>query len=127
MTRRDTKAYPKLRRAALAGAVLVLLAAVPALAQLEIEPRPIAAASEKICEGKYKTRDGESIISVICPNLNSTCTCSSTGIDCGGTKKDAPSGSTFVEGSCKTTYTSTAAVEGEVLEALYRAIFEPEQ
>ena len=128
VTRRDTKTGSRFWWAALACAVLVLLGAAPALAQQEVEPGAIAAAKEKICEGKYKVRGGESIISVICPNLNSTCTCTATGIDCGGTTKAAPDGSTgFVEGSCKTTYTSLAATEAEVLEALYRAIFEPEE
>ena len=133
MTRRETKAGRRSWWAALACAVgLALLAgAVPAAAQQEVQPgdsaAAAAAATTKICEGKYKTRGGESIISVICPNLNSTCTCTATGIDCGGTTKDAPSGSTFVEGSCKTTYTSLAAADPAALEALYRAIFEPEQ
>lgn len=127
MTRRDIETSRKSWWAALACAALVLFAAAPAFAQEETEASEVtAAASTKMCEGKYKTRDGETIISVTCPNLVSSCTCTATGIDCGGTTKAAPTGGTFVEGSCKTTYVNAMAIESEVLEALYRAIFNPE-
>jgi hypothetical protein len=82
----------------------------------------------KVCEGKYTTPGGgETIITVECPGSLSTCSCSATGVTCGTNSKPAPEGGTFVAGSCKQTFVSLAVVERDVLEALYRAIFAPEE
>lgn len=129
MTRHESKADPKPGWTAFAfAAVLVLLAAAPALAQNLVEPGPVdaAAAILKVCEGKYTTSDGgETIITVECPGSLSTCSCNGTGVTCGDNSKPSPDGSTFVRGSCKTTYLTLSAAEAEALEALYRAIFAP--
>jgi hypothetical protein len=130
MTIGDSKVNLKLGWAALAGAVLVLLAGAPALAQ-PVRPAPVdaaAAAILKVCEGKYSTPDGgETIITVECPGSLSTCSCNGAGVNCGENSKPSPAGSTFVRGSCKQTFVTLAAAQAEVLEALYRAIFAPEE
>ena len=67
-----------------------------------------AAALKKICKGQWEDSSGnEQEVKIECTSVNETCTCTADKVKCGG-EKSAPSGTTFVAGSCEACFESAA-------------------